>query len=145
MLSFFDSAEIGADRDLKYILESELAESRLHSRICELFAELARDRRRYYGVNRRTGLHGIYGLIYLTFVYYGCERAAVETHAARHALFLIYHSVTVVILSDRAEAARGYTRSLLPDYGIVLAGLHAHSALDAFFRVDHVASQIPVI
>ena len=27
MLSFFDSAEIGADRDLKYILESKLAES----------------------------------------------------------------------------------------------------------------------
>ena len=145
MLSLLNSAEIGSDRYFHHIRKSEFSESGFHPCICKFFSELTGDSWSNYGIYRSSGLYCFDGLIYLALVYDSRERTAVKAHSAGHALILINHRMPVLILTYSAKPARFYARPLLFDNSIVLAGLHAHTALDAFFSIYDIAAQIPVI
>ena len=99
-------------------------------------AELSDERRRDGRDDLMAVLDGVDRLEDLALVDDGAERTVDQAHAAGDALVVVDLRAAVLVGMDGIHAAAGCARALQLVDGVVRAGLHAASALDALVLID---------
>ena len=135
ILCLLDCAEIRADGDLHYIGKAKLAERRADLSRGHI-AELSGEGGRNGGVNGCVALERGNRLKDLTFVDDRAEGTAHKAHPARNAFVMVNLRSAVFVGTDGVHAADLRAGSLMLDNGVVIAGVDAQAALDAFLLVD---------
>ena len=136
VLGFLCRTQVSADGNLDNIRKAEALHGRTQLARCHLRAELADKRRCDSGVNTLACLNGADHLEDLRLVCDCAKRAVYQALTAGNALIVINIRSAVAVAVDGIHAAGCRTRALLTDNGVILADIHAASALDALLLIN---------
>ena len=133
---FLDGAQVGTDGNFHHIRESQVQKGRLDFFRCHSRTELA-DKRRGDACNDILSLfHGIDGLENLALVHNGAKGAVDQALSAGNTAVVVDLCLAIGVGRNGVHAAGSRAGTFHLHNGVIGAGIHAASALDALVLVN---------